>query len=351
MSDGQALLVIYLVSAVVAVLIQQTIFKSGRGGGSPLITETNDHSMGDPLTPDKDRPYLKLLQRALMENGRPAQLARGFLLLPDLALKIALEVTVFREDEKFTLLDFRFYFYGGLIDDALFVNLTGWGEDKDAATGQALSKAQPLIAAVADSLMGVYLPQFNLETTWGDRKLKWHCLPSDLHIMGQTPEEPFEADTYPALVLPALSEYLGNKGFYLVKIYAQKSIENEIPSECRLDWRLIPEASRLVHDYAQKWEVDTFRFDTQYIVIRQCRSDYQPAYDLAGLDTRLRLAISWTMDNPDYELEDSVSILAQIFQNKHLAMEFQAFLAELCLSYVLPDLNFQRGGLPVSGPG
>ncbi len=182
----------------------------------------------------------------------------------------------------------EFNMYIKKLDKYLYEYSSGMGGDITTAVGMSMSSFLISFMNTFEIMYNKCNP-INITTEFAGNEHNWDVYLGNVTGMG-TPGEDGKGSSatyYWDIIKDDIIKRLGNQKMVYVKIYAARLPENSI-GEVRFDDVAIPELSEQVRKLAEKWNVEQFGSEKQFIFIEQNPSTITPSqYD--GPDGRKKM--------------------------------------------------------------
>ena len=174
----------------------------------------------------------------------------------------------------------EFNMYIKKLDKYLYEYSSGMGGDITTAVGMSMSSFLISFMNTFEIMYNKCNP-INITTEFAGNEHNWDVYLGNVTGMG-TPGEDGKGSSatyYCDIIKDDIIKRLGNQKMVYVKIYAARLPENSI-GEVRFDDVAIPELSEQVRKLAEKWNVEQFGSEKQFIFIEQNPSSITPSqYD------------------------------------------------------------------------
>lgn len=237
----------------------------------------------------------------------------------------------------------EFNMYIKKLDKYLYEYSSGMGGDITTAVGMSMSSFLISFMNTFEIMYNKCNP-INITTEFAGNEHNWDVYLGNVTGMG-TPGEDGKGSSatyYWDIIKDDIIKRLGNQKMVYVKIYAARLPENSI-GEVRFDDVAIPELSEQVRKLAEKWNVEQFGSEKQFIFIEQNPATITPSqYD--GPEGRKKMrdfVLEYLRMFENTTTEEQYDNLVKDFGNKIgdkvLANECFGFLPEIATICALGD--------------
>lgn len=272
---------------------------------------------------------LKLLSGALTEENN---LQKGTVHLPEYDLSIRPELNEVKHSNGVFLAVVYYHAHCPEFEEPFFECVMAAGSTLNEALEQAVS------GFIFSAMCGIrhFLrreAEYELETTFGGRTLKWEVCKSCLALMGD--EQGISQDGYWEIIREGLAGRMGNHRVNYIKVYAAKLADGTVTGECRINDIDSPELGALVAQKAAEWPLqEILHSQKQFFWLRQMEETYEPyphTREQVREFTRQAVELFASCDNERYE--HFTELLTEQIGDKYLAQELYRFLPELCAEH------------------
>ena len=153
-------------------------------------------------------------------------------------------------------------------DKHLYECSVGMGQNTNAAVGMSIASFLISFITALDSMFDKNNPT-KITTEFEGNKLGWDVYLGNTVAMGESNgEEDNSESVYWELLKEDIKSRLGDQKMAYVKIFASKYLD-DITTEVRIDDVAIPELSEKARPLVEKWNVEQYRSEKQFIFIEQ----------------------------------------------------------------------------------
>lgn len=236
----------------------------------------------------------------------------------------------------------HFYLYSPYWENALYECSAGMGNDLKQAMGIATGS---FIFSLMNGIEKMIKEEEAKPITseFAGKPHHFRAYLSNIIGIGKTPRQ--ELTIYWDALKEGIAKRLGNRQFYLVKIYGAK-VNKEVIGECRIDDQKSEELSKIIAELVEKWDDGQFASHKQFILIRQEKETMLP-YPYAGAEGQERFrkavikAAVMFYQSDTQELYDTLEKrLVDELNDPTLAAECFMFLPELCSMYAFKEVSY-----------
>ena len=287
-----------------------------------------------------DGLLLEMLQNELAAKGFKPSRRSDLIVLPELGLSIRSAISEKHQHKNAVVIKIDFEISGQALDGFISEALAGAGSKTDlgGAIKDGLKSFMPLFELLAEAL-GNSGTAYTFETKWGERDLLWHAYLSALSLRGRGPAEKADPTVYFQAVKSQIMAELGNKKYYLIKIFTSRQDEGKTITECLVDGERFPAADAVVDGLTLSWPGHGFGSEKQYILLRQCDRTFAKRYGQADLEKVIPASIELMMDAPE-----DAGLFGRLLEaaggDRDLAFELYCLVPNLCCEYLFRAVEY-----------
>lgn len=176
----------------------------------------------------------------------------------------------------------------------------------------------------------------------GEQK-KWYVSESCIASMGADNNVPDAG--YWSLIKDHLFDHLGNKKYYIIKIYASKQNSGEITCECRINGFVSHDISQKLSEFVESWEVTMpISSNKQFFFIEQSEETYKEyPYTFEEIADFTASAARIIVDrNKDGCSDSLLADIHELTNDFSLAVELHSFIPEICAERAFSEIEYDE---------
>lgn len=290
------------------------------------------------------------LTLALICNGIAEEcvIEDGCVKIPSLKATVKAKVMGIKHNKKegICYADIMYSISHESFDEEVLEELTGFGKSlKGAVAVSVYNFVSITFCGFRKAVTGKYMT--HLETTFQSKQHKWHVSDSCAKMLNDGSDDPENADCYGYFevweaIKKVLPKYLGNKKYYWINIYGAKSENGSVVAKVTINNRTCKELSNLFAEAVGDFEDEKFSSIKRFYYITQDESTYKPyPYSRKEIEEStikvLRILEDCVKKEQFLEYHKRVK---EAISDKYLAIEFLAFIPEICAINAYTDVGF-----------